>query len=136
MWWFALCFIVRGTTVLKVYKIWLPWLLIYMRIHEIFNVTDGRNRNLVLTFYNYSFSISIYRAWTRLIFSIITGVSHINMLPHQTPGISNQAVVFMRNVKMFTSWTDILVKSNICDNTPVEKWFGQEFLYLETFWRT
>ena len=25
-------------------KIWLPWLLIYMRIYEMFNVTDGRDR--------------------------------------------------------------------------------------------
>ena len=27
-------------------------------------------------------------------------VSHINMLPYQTPGISNQALVFMRDAKM------------------------------------
>ena len=32
-------------SVLKVYIIWLPWLLIFMRIQEIFNVTDGRDRN-------------------------------------------------------------------------------------------
>ena len=54
----------------------------------------------------------------------ITDFSHINMLAHQTPGISNQALGFMRDVKMFASRTDILVKSAIFDNTPAEKWFG------------
>ena len=32
-------------SVLKFYIIWLPWLLIFMRIQEMFNVTDGRDRN-------------------------------------------------------------------------------------------
>ena len=32
-------------SVLKVYIIWLSWLLIFMRIQEIFNITDGRDRN-------------------------------------------------------------------------------------------
>ena len=40
------------------------------------------------------------------------------MLPYQTPRISNQAVVFIRDVKMFESRTDILVlKSAIFDNS-------------------
>ena len=56
-----------------------------------------------------------------------TDFSHINMLPHQTPGISNQAQVFIRDVKMFASRTDILVKSAIFDNTPAGKWFGPRF---------
>ena len=51
MWWFALWFIVRvPLSALKVYKIWLPWLLIYMRIHEMFNVTDGRDINFGVDF--------------------------------------------------------------------------------------
>ena len=40
------------------------------------------------------------------------------------PRISNQAVVFMRDVKKFASQTDISVKSAIFDNTPAERWFG------------
>ena len=36
--------------VLKVNKIWLPWLLIYMRIYEMFNVTAGRDRNFGVDF--------------------------------------------------------------------------------------
>ena len=67
--------------------------------------------------------LSLERVWTRLIFSI-TDVSHINMLPYQTPGISNQVLVFMRDMKMFASRMDILVKSAIFYNTPAEKWFG------------
>ena len=59
----------------------------------------------------------------------ITDFSH--MLPYQTPGISNQALVFMRDVKMFASWMDILVKSAIFDNTPAKKngWV-RDILYL------
>ena len=64
------------------------------------------------------------------------------MLPYQTPGISNQALVFMRDVKMFASWTDIFVKSAIFDNTPAEKWFGPRIFVtwnflqnlISTFW--
>ena len=51
---------------LSVYK---KWLLIYMRIHEMFNVTDGRDRNFGVDFL-LLFSISILRAWTRLIISV------------------------------------------------------------------
>ena len=80
-----------------------------------FKVMDGRLANLVLTFY-YSFP-----------FFFITDFSHMNMLPYQTPGISKQALVFMRDVKMFASWTSILVKSAIFDNTPAETWFGPRF---------
>ena len=47
------------------------------------------------------------------------------MLPHQTPGISlNQALVFMRDVKIFASDGHFGKKSAIFDNTPVEKRFG------------
>ena len=46
------------------------------------------------------------------------------MLPYHTPGISNQAIVFMRAVKIFASWMDILIKSASFDNTSAEKWFG------------
>ena len=34
----------------KINKIWLPWLLVYVRIHEIFNVTEGRDRNVGVDF--------------------------------------------------------------------------------------
>ena len=32
-----------NVSVLNVYTIWLPWLLIYMGIHEMFNIADGCN---------------------------------------------------------------------------------------------
>ena len=35
----------------------------------------------------------------------------------------------MRDVKMFTSRTDILAKSAIFDKTPAEKWIGQRFFF-------
>ena len=60
----------------------------------------------------------------------ITDFSHINMLPHQTPGISNQAQVFMRDVKIFASRTDILVKSATLYSTPAGKWSGPRFVVL------
>ena len=60
-----------------------------MRIQEMFNVTDGHGRNFGVDF------LFLFFDFYRLIFSI-TDVSHINMLPYQTPGISNQALVFMR----------------------------------------
>ena len=34
----------------KVCTIWLPWLLIFMRIQEMFNVSDGRDRNFGVDF--------------------------------------------------------------------------------------
>ena len=37
----------------------------------------------------------------------------------------------MRDVKMFASRTDILAKSAIFGNTPVEKWLVWEFCTLE-----
>ena len=36
--------------VLKINKIWLPWLLIYMIIYKMFNLTDGRDRNFGVDF--------------------------------------------------------------------------------------
>ena len=100
-----------------------------------FNVTDGRDINfgvdlLLLFSHFYLKSLDSPNVFN-------TDFSQINMLPHQTPGISNQALVFMRDVKIFTSRTDILVKSAIFDNTPAEKWFGPRFFfYLETFSKT
>ena len=46
------------------------------------------------------------------------------MLPYQTPGISNQALQFSWDGKMFVSWTDIFAKRAIFDNTPADKWFN------------
>ena len=64
--------------------------------------------------------ILLKRAWTHLILSI-THVSHINWLPYQTPGIQNHALVFVRDVNIFTSLMDILAKSAILDNSPTKK---------------
>ena len=55
------------------------------------------------------------------------------MLSYQTPGISNQTLVFMRDVEMFASRTDILVKSAIFDNTPSEKGFGPRIVVPSNF---
>ena len=60
-------------------------------------------------------------------------IADINMLPYQTPEISNQALVFMRDVKMFASLTDISVKSAIFDNIPAGKWFGPRFCVPSNF---
>ena len=58
-------------------------------------------------------------------------------LSYQTPRISNQALVFMRNVSLFASWMDILSKSAISDNIPAKQRFGPRiFTHLEPFWRT
>ena len=62
----------------------------------------------------------------------MTDFSNINMLPHQTPGISNQALVFMTVVKMFTSRTNILVKSAIFNSTPAENGSLLDLLYTCT----
>ena len=97
-----------------------------------YNVTDGRDRNFgvdfLLLFSNfYLKSLDLPDVFNYRLY-------HINILPYQTPGISNQALVFMRDVKMFTSRTDILVKkSAIFYNTPAKKWFGPRFLYLDAF---
>ena len=68
-----------------------------------------------------------------LILSIVISSIHITWLPYQTPGIFNQALVFMIDVEMFTSRTDIL--AFFFYNTSTKNWFGPIILYLRTFWR-
>ena len=53
--------------------------------------------SLVLTLY-YSSAISIKRAWTCPILSS-TDVTHIHWLPNHISGISNKALVLVRDVK-------------------------------------
>ena len=48
----------------------------------------------------------------------------IDILPYQTPGISNQALVLMIDVKIFAKRTDIVAKSAIFDHIPAGKWFS------------
>ena len=124
MWWIDFWFIGEGCHSV----IWMPWSLIYMRIHEMLNVMG-------LTFY-YSFAIFILRAWTHLILPI-TDVGHINWFPKEMWGCFLPDTL---NFKPSTSFhercenvhiTDIhLAKNAIFDNTPAEKWFGQKKLYL------
>ena len=64
---------------------------------------------LVLTLY-YSSAISIKRAWTCPILSSID-VTHIHWLPNHISGISNQALVFVRDVKLSMSQMEILKKN-------------------------
>ena len=87
-----------------------------------FNVMDGRDINFGVEFL--FLFLDFFLKSLDLLNISITDVSHINMLSYQTPGISNQALVFIRDVKMFAYQTDILAKSAICDNTPAGKWFG------------
>ena len=54
-------------SVLKVSKIWLPWLLIYTRFYKMFNVTDGGDKFCLVLTLDYTFAISILTAWTHLI---------------------------------------------------------------------
>ena len=71
-------------------KVWLPLLLIY--IWESMKCSMSRPEEvdiLVLTFY--TTLSSFLTAWNRLMFSV-TDICHINWLPYQTPGISNQAL--------------------------------------------
>ena len=78
-------------SVLKVYTIWLPWLLIFMRIQEMLNVTDGRDRYFVVDFL-FLFSIAIQRAWIHIIFSI-TDASHMSMLRYHLEHLEFQTKV-------------------------------------------
>ena len=103
---------------LKSNKIWLPSLLSYMGICEKLNVID----RWVLTSITLLSFQSLDSPKYFQLYMLVS--SHINWLLYQTPGISNQALVFVRDIKMFTSRTDILAKSAIFDNTPAEKWFG------------
>ena len=77
--------------------------------------TDAINKNwcLILFFHFYLKSLDLPK------FSI-TDVSHINMLPYETPGILTHSLVFKIDVKMFASRTDILIKIDIL-TTPLRK---------------
>ena len=57
----------------------------------------------------------------------ITDFSHINIIPYQTPGISNQALIFMRDVKMFASRMDIGYKVQFLTTPLCKKWFGPRY---------
>ena len=68
-----------------------------------------------------------------------------NTLPYQTPGISNQALFFMKDVKIFAERADMffffffffLGGGGTFLTTPLwENGSVREFVYLETFWRT
>ena len=49
-------------------------------------------------------------------------------------GILNQAnLVFMRDVNMWASWTEIFSKGAIIDNTPAENGSVQEFSHSSIF---
>ena len=65
-----------------------------------FNVRDGRDRNFGVDLLFLSFDFYLESLDSPNVFNY-RYVSHINMLPFQTPGISNQALVFMRDEKMF-----------------------------------
>ena len=92
-----------------------------MRIHEIFNVTDGRDRNVGVDFLLLFSHFYLKTLDSSYIYFQLQRV--INILPYQTPGISNKAPIFMRDVKMFASRTDTLVQSAIFYNIPAGKWF-------------
>ena len=124
------CFMIYCKGHLKVNTIWLPWLLIQMNFHEMFIVMDWRDRN-------FGVDLPLLFCWATTWIPFIlssTDVTHINWLPYQTSGISNQALVFVTDVKICGSQTDIWAKSAIFDNTPAVKWFSPRiFIPLELF---
>ena len=80
-------------------------LLIWIRIYEMFNVKDGRDRisgrvDFLLVFCHF------YLKSLNLPNTSVTNVSHINWLPYQIPGISNQVFVFMKEFEnvYVTDW--------------------------------
>ena len=80
-------------------------LLIYTRIHKMFNVTDGRDRNVGVDFL-LLFSSSPYRVWTFLIFTI-TDVSHMHKYA-SLPGCRCENVCLYTGVHGWTFWQKVL----------------------------
>ena len=121
----------KPLSVLKVNKSWLPWLLIFMRFHETFNVTNGCC--------GVDFSITILPFQSKelglmhLILSI-TDVSHINWPPSQIPGIWNQALVFWEMWKF--SCYGLVICQKVSFLTPLLPKNGSvwESVHLRTFW--
>ena len=58
---------------------------------------------------------------------------NINMLPYQTPGISNQALVSMRDVKLWRNGRIFWQKVSFLTTPLRENGSVREFVYLETF---
>ena len=89
-------------SVLKSDKIWLPWFLIYLRICEMFNVKDERDRN-----FGVDFLLLFCHYYLKC-----TDSPNIFNYRHQTPAISNQALQFSWDGELFASWTDIFAKKS------------------------
>ena len=67
-----------------------------------FNVRDGRDINVGVDFPFLFFDFFLKSLDLPIIFNYLQMlVTYQNMLSYQTPGISNQALVFMRDVKMY-----------------------------------
>ena len=118
-------------SVLKMYKIWLPWLLIVMRIHEMFSVMEGHNIN-----FGVDFLLLFFPFYLKNLELPNISITDVNMLPYQTPGISNQTLVYWEMWKCSrhgrTFWSKVQFFT-----TPLRKSGSvRDLFYLETFWRT
>ena len=69
--------------------------------------------------------VIVMETWRQCIRSIAT-VGHLDWLPYKTPGISNQALVFVRNVKTSASQKNILAFWQ----HPCQKWFNPSIFAL------
>ena len=101
-----------------------------MRIYEISNVTDGRDRNFGI---GILLLVCYLTAWTHQILSI-ADVAHLNLLPYQTLGITNQAIVIVtRDVKFLPN---SVFRTDILATTPPPKMvWHRELLHHRSFWQ-
>ena len=105
-------------SVLKVLKIWLPWLLIYMRIHEMFNVTDRRDTNFGVDFLSLFFHCYL-KSWDspNILFKYMYGSLS------DTWNFKPSSCFHERCETVHVTDGHFGKKYNF-DNTPAEKWFG------------
>ena len=110
---------------LKVYTIWLPWWLIFKRIQKCsMYITDWCDRNFGVDFLFFFFDFYLKSLDSPNIFNYRC-YSHKYASLYQTPGISNQALVFMRVVKKCLHNGRIFWQKVQFFTTPLwKKWFG------------
>ena len=109
---------------LKTVKLWLPWLLIYMRINEMFNATEwdiffcfSYNNNMILS--------SIL---------LIVNVSQMDWRCCQILGMSKQALNFVRDGKTLCFQMKIQRKLSFFLTRPLLKMvWSKTFCTLEIF---
>ena len=124
MWWIALWFIVKGTT--KCTESYQNLVAMVTCLYETPQTVQCHDRTR-------------YKFWcwlSKFLTKELGLAKYFQLQMLVTSGISNQALVFVRDVKIFTSQTDILVKSTIFDNTLLKKGLVRDFLHRGSFRRT